>query len=149
MNFFQSFFRDYETTKKLSYENIQDIITCKNNSYPNDDIFLINTLPEHMQDVLIPQTLSFSEEEDKINNLINRSLFQQKIVIYGKNNSDETLYKKYVQLKKYGFLNLYLYIGGLFEWLLMQDIYGKELFPTIGFTLNILKYKPNKYNLKN
>lgn len=150
MNIFQSFFKDYETTNKLSYENIQSIIiNYKPGTSMNDNIIIINTLPENMQDVLIPNTLSFSQEEDIINSLINKSFFDKKIVIYGKNNNDESIYRKYIQLKKYGFLNLYLYIGGMFEWLLMQDVYGKDLFPTVGFTLNILKYKPSKYILKN
>ena len=148
MNFFQSFFKDYETTQKLSYENIQDIISDSNLGLYGD-IILINTLPENLQNVLIPKTISYYQEEDRMNSIINKSAFETKIVIYGKNNTDESIYKKYIQLKKYGFINIYLYIGGIFEWLLMQDIYGKELFPTIGFTLNILQYKPEKYIIKN
>jgi len=30
----------------------------------------------------------------------------------------------------------------LFEWLLLQDIYGSEEFPTTSHELDILKYKP-------
>jgi len=37
--------------------------------------------------------------------------------------------------------NLYVYIGGLFEWLLLQDIYGDEEFPTTSKIIDILKYK--------
>ena len=146
MNFIQGFFRDYESTQKVSYENIQDIVS---QSSFNENIILINTLPDDLQDILIPKTINHIQEEETINNIITRSAYETKIIIYGKNNSDESIYKKYIQLKKYGFFNLYLYIGGLFEWLLMQDIYGKEMFPTSGFTLNILKYKPKKYTLKN
>jgi hypothetical protein len=36
---------------------------------------------------------------------------------------------------------LYVYIGGLFEWLLLQDIYGDEEFPTTAKIIDILKYK--------
>ena len=37
----------------------------------------------------------------------------------------------------------------MFEWLLMQDIYGKDLFPTIGNENDILKFCPKrKLNIK-
>jgi hypothetical protein len=42
-----------------------------------------------------------------------------------------------------GFVNVYLYPGGLFEWLLLQDIYGDDEFPTTIKELDILKYKPD------
>ena len=40
-----------------------------------------------------------------------------------------------------GFKNIYVYIGGIFEWLLLQDIYGDEQFPTTIKIIDILKYK--------
>ena len=43
-----------------------------------------------------------------------------------------------------GFINVYMYSGGLFEWLLLQDIYGDEEFPTTKKDIDILKYKPRK-----
>ncbi|MBI96563.1 hypothetical protein CL656_05405 [bacterium] len=139
MNFFQSIFNNYEKLSKVSYENIQDILKNNDKSY-----YIINTLNYDLQDILLPNTINCNEEENIINSLINNSNYNFKIIIYGKNNTDESIYKKYIQLKKYGFTNMFIYVGGMFEWLLLQDIYGKELFPTIGFTLNILKYKPDK-----
>ena len=56
----------------------------------------------------------------------------------------ETIYKKYKQLQELGFVNIYVYPGGLFEWLLLQDIYGHEDFPTTSQELDILKFKPIK-----
>ena len=47
------------------------------------------------------------------------------------------------KIKKMGFVNVYLYPGGLFEWLLLQDIYGDDEFSTTIKELNILKYKPD------
>ena len=67
-----------------------------------------------------------------------------KIVVYGKNSNDDTTNKKYQQLLSFGFYNIFLYTGGMFEWLLLQDIYGKELFPTTKKELDLLKYKPNQ-----
>jgi hypothetical protein len=32
----------------------------------------------------------------------------------------------------------------MFEWLLLQDIYGKELFPTTKKELDLLRYKSNQ-----
>jgi hypothetical protein len=32
-------------------------------------------------------------------------------------------------------------MGGIFEWLLLQDIYGKELFPTTKKEADLLKFK--------
>jgi len=42
-----------------------------------------------------------------------------------------------------GFQDVYLYMGGMFEWLLLQDIYGADEFPTTNKFLDILYYKPN------
>jgi len=67
-----------------------------------------------------------------------------KIIIYGRNCNDEKIYSKYTQLNSLGFYNLYVYCGGLFEWLMLQDIYGRNEFPTTKKELDILKYKPNK-----
>ena len=65
------------------------------------------------------------------------------IIIYGKNSNDEKIYKKYQQLLTLGFYNVYIYMGGMFEWLLLQDIYGSTEFPTTSKELDILKYKPS------
>jgi hypothetical protein len=67
-----------------------------------------------------------------------------KIIIYGRNCNDEKIYSKYSQLNSLGFYNLYVYCGGLFEWLMLQDIYGRDEFPTTKKELDILKYKPSK-----
>ena len=64
------------------------------------------------------------------------------IIVYGKNCNDETIQKKYQQLLTLGFYNIFVYTGGMFEWLLLQDIYGKDLFPTTKKELDLLKYKP-------
>jgi len=65
-----------------------------------------------------------------------------KIVVYGANNNDESVYRKYHHLLKCGFASVYAYTGGLFEWLCLGDIYGEELFPVTDREIDILKYKP-------
>ena len=69
------------------------------------------------------------------------------IVVYGKNATDVSVYKKYEQLVKHGIANVRIYVGGMFEWLLLQDIYGQDLFPTTGacgVNLDILAYRPTR-----
>ena len=62
-------------------------------------------------------------------------------MVYGKNCADTTATKKAIQLRTLGFVNVCVYGGGLFEWLLLQDIYGKPEFKTTSKIVDILKYK--------
>jgi hypothetical protein len=123
---------------KINYEDIQYII--KN---PQGHV-LINTLSHNEQNCLIINTININNEENMINNFMKRGLKDIKIIIYGKNSNDENLYNKYNQLNSLGFHNVYIYTGGLFEWLMLQDIYGEKEFPTTKKELDLLKYKPNK-----
>jgi rhodanese-related sulfurtransferase len=123
---------------KINYEDIQYII--KN---PEGHI-LINTLPSNEQNCLILNTININNEENIINSCIKRGAKDVKIIIYGKNSNDDKLFNKYNQLTSLGFHNVYIYTGGLFEWLMLQDIYGEKDFPTTKKELDILKYKPNK-----
>jgi len=80
--------------EKIGFEDMQQI--CK---YPQKYI-IINTLPLHEQDCLIYNTLHFDKEEMTINNLLqNYDLKSKHIVVYGKNNCDESADKKYKQIK--------------------------------------------------
>ena len=126
------------SNKKVNYEDVQFAIKSST-SY-----LLINTLEAREQDCLLPNTINIQQEEKIINDLIQNVNKNVKIIIYGKNSSDEKVYKKMQQLTSLGFYNVYVYIGGMFEWLLLQDIYGDNEFPTTIKELDILKYKPNK-----
>ena len=123
---------------KINFEDIQYIL--KN---PEGHL-LINTLSETEQDCLILNTMNIKNEENIINSCIKNGRKDIKIIIYGKNCNDENIYKKYNQLTSLGFYNVYVYVGGLFEWLMLQDIYGENEFNTTTKQLDILKYKPNK-----
>ena len=125
------------STQKINFEDIQ--YAQKQGS----QYIIINTLPLNEQSCLIQGSINSSEEESTINSLLstNKSV---NIIIYGKNSNDETIYKKVNQLLELGFSTIYLYVGGMFEWLLMQDIYGKDLFPTMGKEIDILKFCPKK-----
>ena len=113
-------------------------------AYKNPEIYLLmNTLPLSEQLCLISNTLTPQKEETLMNRYLNSNK-NIRIIIYGRNSNDETIYKKYNQLVNLGFTNVYLYLGGLFEWLLLQDIYGFDDFPTTSRQLDILKYKPGQ-----
>ncbi len=101
---------------------------------------IINTLPAKEQALLISKTVSCEMEIQSVERAI---LLKEPILIYGKHCNDETIYVKYDQIKKLGG-RVYLYVGGLFEWLLLQDIYGSEHFQTTSTsTVDLLKYKPS------
>ena len=123
--------------KKINCEDMQKAV--KN----NEIYIIINTLDSFNQTCLIKNTIKVEEEEIIINNLLKKAK-DKIIIIYGKNCNDDKVYKKYEQLIGLGFTNLFVYVGGMFEWLLLQDIYGKELFPTTSEELDILKYKSHR-----
>lgn len=120
---------------KINFQDMQKIIV-------NPDYIIINTLSDTNQDCLILNTLYPNEEIIKITEFLTKDK-NKHIVIYGENCNDSKLLDKYNQLVKLGFNNIYVYIGGLFEWLLLQDIYGEETFPTTKKELDLLKYKPD------
>ena len=125
-----------QSINKINYEDVQYAI--KNN------YIIINTLAETEQELLISNTVNASKEVEIINALLKSSLKEKNIIIYGKNSNDDKVITKYQQLISLGFTNIYIYCGGLFEWLLLQDIYGVKDFPTTKKELDLLKYKPNK-----
>ena len=127
-----------QSIQKINYEDIQYII--KN----PEGVVLINVLGVTEQDCLIPSTISINKEIELINECIKSHHKNIKIVIYGRNCNDEKMYEKYSQLSSLGFYNIYIYAGGIFEWLMLQDIYGKHEFPTTKNELDILKFKPRK-----
>ena len=127
-----------QSIQKINYEDIQYIV--KN----PEGVVLINVLGVGEQDCLIPSTISINKEIELINECIKSHHKNIKIVIYGRNCNDEKMYEKYSQLSSLGFYNIYIYAGGIFEWLMLQDIYGKSEVPTTKNELDILKFKPRK-----
>tara|TARA_B100000965_G_scaffold83754_1_gene67410 strand:+ start:460 stop:867 length:408 start_codon:yes stop_codon:yes gene_type:complete len=130
-----------QSINKINFEGMQNII---NNNTTKGKFLIINTLDINNQDCLIKNTILPDKEIEELNKYL-REDKNINIVIYGENCSDNKIVSKYNQLYKLGFTNLYVYIGGLFEWLLLQDIYGDEEFPTTNIILDILKYKGTSY----
>lgn len=121
--------------ERISFEDVQYCI--------RHQILIINTLPDDKQGVLIRGTIPAAREVETINQLISKKeQTRTNILIYGENSSCEKLEKKANDLVKLGFARVYIYIGGLFEWMLLRDIYGEEEFPITRDELDILKFKP-------
>ena len=134
------------STRKVNFEDVQYSMINKNK------FLLINTLNTSRQDVLIKNTVPVNKEEELINQLI-KSNQNINIIVYDENANAPNLMKKYEQLIGLGFINVFIYPGGLFEWLLLQDIYGYDNFPTSSQERDILKFKGksvfNNYYLTN
>ncbi len=113
----------YSSFETIHFKELQTLI--------GTDILLLNTLSQHHQSYLIFGTLCASKETDQMNFYLknNRSI---EIILYGKDHLDRTMIEKYNQLKQLGFTRIRIYFGGLFEWALLQDIYGASLFQTHG-----------------
>ena len=123
------------SVRKIGFEDVQYI------SKSNRDHVIISTLSENEQNCIITNTISPKNEVEIINKAIGKgSLY---IIIYGRNCTDDSIYDKYHSLTSLGFLNIFVYPGGLFEWLCLQDIYGEDNFPTTSKELDLLKFKPN------
>ena len=122
------------SVRKVNFEDVQYAIKQKQN------YLIINTLDSGEQQCLISKTIGISQEERIINQYLNKKI-DANIIVYDKNANAPNLMKKYEQLLVLGFINVYIYPGGLFEWLLLQDVYGKDDFPTTINELDILKYK--------
>jgi hypothetical protein len=129
-------------TRTINFEDMQFAINNKEHlsDYRGKKYIIINTLEAHHQSCLIAGTLNIDLEVEVLNAELKRNQDIQ-IIIYGMNSADATCAKKYEQLFKLGFYNIHIYGGGLFEWLLLQDVYGMELFPTTSAKVDILKYK--------
>ena len=125
----------------LLSKNINKIDPINMQSFINNNNYIIiNTLDEKEQECLIMNTITANNEVDTINKYIQSNKLIN-IIIYGKNSHDEKIIKKYMQLNSLGFTNIYIYMGGLFEWLLLQQIYGDDEFQTTSKCYNILNYK--------
>ena len=131
LNFFMG---NGSSAQKINFEDLQEAISSKN-------VLIISTLPTTKQNVLVFNTLNPADETREINHWMKTPPAAPLIIVYGENSCDDTAGKKYLQLVQLGFKKVAIYPGGLFEWLLLQDIYGTELFPTIGNAHDMLKYK--------
>lgn len=121
----------YNEKKFIGFEDVKFAIN-------NDKFLIINTLPSNKQNILIKNTLDITKEEEVINNILyDYKTPDKSIIIYGKNSCDTSVNTKYDQLYKLGFRELFIYSGGLFEWLLLNEVYGSKEIPTNNDNNNI------------
>ena len=119
---------------KINFEDMQK-------ARADSGVVVISTLPTQRQSCLIMGTLSPDDETARMNEWLKSVRDAPLIVVYGECSTDDSAAKKYLQLVSLGFPNVAIYPGGLFEWLLLQDVYGAELFPTRGDAPDILLYR--------
>jgi hypothetical protein len=146
--------RRQRSRNTMNFEDVQfiinvDVVARRPNAADRwtarERFLLISTLPATQQECLIRNTVVALEEEARINDIISGRDDDGElitVVVYGKNTTDETVATKCAQLKTLGISNVCAYTGGMFEWLLLQDIYGAELFPTTGKCKDLLEYRP-------
>jgi hypothetical protein len=140
MDFFKNIFERTPISKKIGFEDMKIVL----NSRINGEYILINTMPIHFQNNLILGTINGLLEESIINRFLdNYEMKRIKIVLYGMNSQDNSPEKKSEQFASLGFTEIYIYTGGMFEWLLLQELYSDSEFPTTGKTKfsDILNYK--------
>jgi hypothetical protein len=72
--------------------------------------------------VLIPTTVPYEKEETTVNAMLTSyDTATYTVIVYGKHSVDDTPEKKHRQLKQLGFPRVFVYAGGLFEWILLQE----------------------------
>lgn len=119
--------------EKINFEDVKYAID-------KDGYVLVNTLSGSKQDCLITGTIHADDETLKLNKLLKENI-STKIIVYGENSGDPKVEAKCNQLRSLGFMYVYWYTGGLFEWLLLQDIYGVDMFKTTSKEIDHLKYR--------
>lgn len=142
MDFLKQMFQTEPTFIKIGFEDMKVIIRSIQSEY-----IMMNTMPIGFQCILINSTITASEEESIMNRILDHyEMKRTKIVLYGLNATDETVEKKATQLKTLGFSEIYIYSGGMFEWLLLNELYGPGEFPTTVKinSVDIIKYRPCK-----
>lgn len=77
---------------------------------------------------VIDGTVRIDDEEATINAILkSKAQAQYGVVVYGRNCRDDTVVRKCKQLSALGF-GVQCYVGGMFEWLLLQAVYGDDEF---------------------
>lgn len=138
-----------QQSRNYNFEDVQHIIKKRQNNTTNtSSTILINVLKEYEQGCLIKHTIDVKNEVNVINEYLKTNKHVH-IIIYGKHACDDNVEKKQKQLISLGFYNVFAYKGGMFEWMLLQDIYGIDEFPTTTNELDILKYKPPSHFYNN
>ena len=152
------------SSDRLNFEDVQSVIA--NRGVSNGGVvggsggggtdrglvLIISTLKSEFLNCVRSGTVPAAQEEARINDILSGNTVNGDtitIIVYGLHATDETAYAKYEQLLKHGITRVCVYVGGMFEWLLLQDVYGADLFPTSGKkdAADIIKYRPPRSKL--
>ena len=110
------------------------------------NVVLLNTLERREQTCLIRGTVHADDEEQTMNTMLTSTdtlVTDRLVVVYGRHNLDPKPVEKAKMLRTLGLTRLLVYRGGLFEWLLLQEVFGPEQFPTEGTACtDLLLYRP-------
>lgn len=90
---------------------------------------------------VLARLFSFPNDDDDVKDP--QEKIPRKIILYGKNAQDKSPWAKRRELiHVYGFeeTEICIYVGGLFEWMLLQEIYGPTLFPTTIVEKDLLRF---------
>ena len=117
------------TVEKASFENV--LLLEKSG-------VLISVFAEDDQNLLIAGTVPCAKEVEAVESAI---AAKRSIIVYGRNSHDERVFTKYAQIKKLGGL-VKVYLGGLFEWILLNEIYGNDRFPLTAKVVDLYQYRP-------
>lgn len=145
MDFLKQIFQKSPSIINIGFEDIKIVI--EGLKLTSNEYIMINTMPDHFQNNLIIGTLNSISEESTINRVLdNYEMKRIKLILYGLNATDETVDKKATQLQALGFSEIYIYSGGMFEWVLLQELYGSSEFPTTDKikSADIIKYRSKK-----
>ena len=124
-----------ETGVGVGFEDVKHAIRAGPTKF-----ILINTFE---QDSMIQGTVSSDKEETVINaQLTDYTKPDIPIIVYGRNSSDDSVDRKEKQLRALGLEEIYIYRGGMFEWLLLGDVFGSEEFAVSKKVVDILKFAP-------
>lgn len=126
----------HQSVDMSSYEDVLTAI-----KHPGT-VIVMNTLPMQKQDCLILHSISALHEETTLNGLLDKGEIEKPIIVYGLNCVDKTPYRKLEQLLSLGFSRVSVYPGGMLEWLLLQDAFGKKTFETTILCSDIMMFSP-------
>ena len=119
--------------RKIGFEDVKHAI--------KDTAFLLIATTSLDDCGRIVNTVDASVEEQRVNDCLGKR-DKPGVIVYGQNCADAQVETKAAQLVGLGFPNVYVYCGGMLEWLLLQDIYGADEFPTTKAERDILRFKP-------
>lgn len=81
---------------------------------------------------------------DKANQVLDKCLREDPsklVVFYGLNSTDSAPLHRWNNATQLGLENAHVYCGGMFEWLILGELYGNDMFPVTSIQDDLLKFK--------